>query len=122
MLFHDRITERGRDLFKNRCRKQKGLHLLWLSLQNFLSQIIENVVLISADLLQQSERISTLWQRKMEQLETHQPAFCANCYLLNCLLRQIKAHDLVKKGCCLFNCTTQLISTDFLDVLACSEL
>src|SRR5579859_4678779 len=70
-LLDDRVTERGTELFEDRCIQQKLLHLLRLSSQDLLGQIVQDVVLISANLLQQGKRISSLGQGKTQELQAH---------------------------------------------------
>src|SRR5258708_10150400 len=109
----DSVTQRRREASEDAGAEQKGLHVLRLSSQDLLGQVVQDVALISADLLKQSERINSLWQGKTKQLQTHQPALRAIPYLLGCLIRQLDAHHLIKEGSRLLPGTAQLVSTHF---------
>src|SRR5437899_2631452 len=75
-LLHDGVTKWGGEPFKDGGRKQKRLHLRWLLSEDDFSQIVQDIALIPTGLLQQRDRISSLWQGEPEQLQTHQPALC----------------------------------------------
>ena len=70
-LFHDSITQRGVEAFENAGGKQKCLHILWLASEYFLSQKVQDVALISTDLLKQGGRVSMPSSGKREQLQPH---------------------------------------------------
>src|SRR3954464_8656127 len=93
--------------------EQKRLDLLRLLSQDLLGQIVQDVALISTDLLQQTQRITTIWQGKTEQLQTHQPALHPTRYLLDHLIWQVHAHHLIKESPSLLYRTAQLVCAHF---------
>src|SRR6266704_708502 len=112
-LIHDCITERTVEAFQDARREKKGLDVLWLSSQHFLSQIVKDVALIPAHLFQQSNSISPLWQRKSKQLQAYEPALCASCHFSNCFLWELDAHHLIQESSGLLNGTAQLLCAHF---------
>ncbi len=98
LLLHDSITEGRVESFQDGGREQKRLDLSWLLLQNHLGQVVQDVALLSADLLEQEERIGLLGQGKREHLQAHQPALGTYGHLLQDLIWQLDAHDVLAEG------------------------
>ncbi len=107
-------------MLEDGCTKQKHLHVLGLSLQNLLGQIVQDVALIPTDLLQEGSRIGLLWQGKAKQLQADEPALGACGHLLDGLLWHLDAHHLTEESLDLLCCTAQLVRAHFQHVLACS--
>src|SRR5258708_3942326 len=122
LLLHDRVTQRSGEPLEDTCREQKGLYVLWLPSEHLLGQIVQDVALMHADLLQHGERISVLWERKTKQLQAYQPALCPSSHFLNRILRKLGIHHLIEESSCLLCCATQLVGVDFQQLSVCPQL
>src|SRR6266705_1074575 len=96
--------------------------MLRLSSECFLCQIVQNVALISARLLEQRDRISVLWEGKTKQLQAHEPTFCACRDLLDGLIRHLDPHHHLEDVSGLLSCTAQLVCTHFEQMLVAPQL
>src|SRR5260370_39500694 len=112
------MTEWCDKLLEDAGAQQKPLHLLRLLSKHHLSQIVQDIALAPAALVQQGERVGPLWERKAEQLQTYEPPFGASRHLLDSLIRELDPHHFLEEGPGLLCCTTQLLRTHFLHLMA----
>ena len=65
-LLRHRVTKRSSEPFKDAGAKQERLHLWWLSLEDNLGQIVQDIALIPTHLLKQFLRMSPVRQGRTQ--------------------------------------------------------
>src|SRR2546428_2638662 len=109
----DSITEGGAEPFEKRGAQQKVLHLRSLTAQDFIEEIVSDIVMAAAEGSDEVSGIVMVEQRVGSELQAGDPAFGASMQEGTVLWGERESHDLAQVGRCFLRGEAQIAGTQF---------